>query len=427
MPGQRMYVQRLSTVFHDSVTRGPPHSGRPTALRGARQRDEGAGGELMVTSISTQRTATPSMLSGVIVSLVSILLSLLIAEGAVRWIFRSPYEWDRRLMFFSEGHNFRNTEWGGFVYQPHAVVHAQTYYITELQPPEVRAEYDVTYTTNAAGLVQLKDFTDSKPAILLLGDSFAEGQGAHPWFYGMERDWPEDATHQIVNGGILGTGVEAWGRLYRKLSRELAIRKIVILFISDDWTRPVWQFPQQTLDCLKRGGRCMGFENFYGLPEEPLAAQGEVRRIARYRIEYLSEQRRGATLLARSAVWQHLVSPASRRVKGFLRTGSLQSDAAKQFAISKDVVTGIVNEVGRDNVLFMYIPQKTELGPGPNRYGRQATEFIRQSGLAFVDGRSVCGLSIGDYFRHDGHPNARGYAKIATCVERAIKEAFQPL
>src|SRR6185295_7936093 len=109
-----------------------------------------------------------------IASLVTTLLSLLIVEWAVRWMFWTPYQWERRLMFFSEGHNVRNTDWGGFVYQPHEVVHARTYYLTNLDPPEVRAEYDYRFTTNANGLVQLNELADSKPAILLLGDSFTE-------------------------------------------------------------------------------------------------------------------------------------------------------------------------------------------------------------------------------------------------------------
>jgi hypothetical protein len=378
-------------------------------------------------SEATHETAKPSIHSGLIIGLLTILLSFLILEGVVRWVFNSPYQWDRRLMFFSEGHNFRNAKWGGVAYQPHRLIHAQTYYITNVDPPELRAEYDYRYTTNANGLVQLNEFTDSKPAIVFLGDSFAEGQGARPWFYGLERDWPQSAPYQVVNGGILGTGVEAWGRLYRELSTELNIEKAVILYISDDWTRPVWQFPQQTLDCLKAAAQCQGSEDFYGLPEDPIEAQAQITRIAQYRIDYLSRLRTSTNVIQRSSVYQKVVLPAFHRLYGFLQTGSFRSGADKQFEISKGVATNIVAELGRDNVLFMYLPEKSELDAGPKWYGRKANDFIAQSGFAFVDGHAKCGLSIQDYYERDGHPNASGYAKIGACVKSAIEGAFPRL
>jgi hypothetical protein len=75
----------------------------------------------------------------------------------------------------------------------------------------------------------------------------------------------------------------------------------------------------------------------------------------------------------------------------------------------------------------MYLPQKSELDAGPKWYGRKANDFILQSGFALVDGRAKCGLSIQDYYEHDGHPNASGYAKIGACVKRAIEGAFPRL
>lgn len=380
-----------------------------------------------MTSKATDQSAKPSMLSGVIVSLMTVLLSLVLLEGVMRWVFTTPYQWDRRLTFFSEGRNFRNTDWGGFVYEPHEAVHARTYYITSLDSTAVRVEYDIKYTTNANGLVQLNDFTDSKPAIVFLGDSFTEGQGARPWFYELERDWPANAQHQIVNGGILGSGVEAWGRLYRKLSTEVKVAKVVIIFISDDWTRPVWQFPQQTLDCLNVGAKCKGSEDFYGLPEDPIEAQLQVDRIARYRVDYLSELRSNANVVTRSSLYQKLVSPTFRRLGGFAETGSFRNVAGRQLENSKIVVTRLVNELGRDNVLFMYLPQKSELESGPRGHGKQATDFILQNGFAFVDGRAKCGLAMRDYYQRDGHPNSQGYAKIKTCVQIAVEGAFAPL
>lgn len=378
-------------------------------------------------SKESHHSAKPSLLSGLIVSLITILLSLLSIEGVLRWAWKDPYQWDRRLMFFSEGHNLRNTDWGGFAYQPKEVIHAQGYYITNLDPPELTKEYDYRFTSNSYGLIQLNDFSDTKPAVLFLGDSFTEGQGARPWFYGLESSWPRMSRYQLVNGGILGTGVETWGRLYRELSTRINIAKAVIIFISDDWNRPVWQFSQQTLECLKAATHCKGAEDWYGLPENPVEARAHINRIAHYRIAYLSQLRRSTNIFERTAVYRKLVVPAVRRLNGFMQTGSFQSDLSKQLEISKRVATNIVTELGRANVLFMYVPQRYELEAGPNWYGKKANEFILKSGFAFVDGRARCGLTERDYYAHDGHPNVSGYGKIAACVRSAVERAFDPL
>lgn len=380
-----------------------------------------------MTSQEKPHAAKPSKLSGVIISVVTILVTLLGVEGVLRWAWKDPYQWDRRLMFFSEGHNLRNTEWGGFAYQPKEAIHAQTYYITNLDPPQITKEYDYRFTSNSYGLIQLYDLSDAKPAILFLGDSFTEGQGAQPWFYGLEANWPRLSRYQIVNGGILGSGVETWGRLYEDLSTRISIAKAVIIFISDDWNRPVWQLPSQTLECLKAATRCKGFEDWYGLPENPVAARAHIDRMAQYRIAYLSQLRRSSNIITRSAVYRKLVVPALRRLDGFTRNGSLQSDASRQLDSSKRVAANIVAKLGRDNVLFIYLPQRYELAAGPNWYGKKANEFIRRSGFAFVDGRAQCGLTAQDYYEHDGHPNTGGYAKIAACVKRAVERTFDSL
>jgi hypothetical protein len=380
----------------------------------------------MLKSQAPYHTKTGPMRIKLIVGLASIVLSVAMVEGAVRWLYRTPYLWEHRLMFFSEGHNFRNTEWGGFVYQPHARIHARTDYITNLDPLEIQTEYDYQFTTNAHGLVQLKELDQSKAAILFLGDSFTDGQGAKPWFYRLESEWPESSRYQLVNGGIVGTGVEAWGRLYKSLSTQFHITKAVVIFISEDWTRVVWHFSPGRLQCLKAGATCEGPEDFYGLSEDPVEAKAQVNHIARYRIDYLSRLRDGTNVISRSSTFKNLVSPTFDRVMRYRYTGSFETRDSRQFETSTKVVAGMVAELGRDNVVFIYLPQKSELDTGPQSFGRKANEFILQNGFAFVDGRAKCGLTLQDNYGRDGHPNPNGYSKIAACVRNAVDAAFHP-
>jgi len=361
-----------------------------------------------------------------LMGLASVVLSVAMVEGSVRWLYKTPYQWERRLMFFSEGRNFRNTDWGGFVYQPHARIHSRTYYITSLEPLEVQPEYDYEFTTNGNGLVQLKELDPSKTAIVFLGDSFTDGQGARPWFYRLEEEWPEGSRYQIVNGGIVGTGIEAWGRLYKAMSTQFRITKAVVIFISEDWTRVVWQFSRNRLQCLHTGAMCEGPEDFYGLSEDPIEAKAQIDHIARYRVDYFSRLREGTNAISRSATYTNLVLPTFDRLMRFRYTGSFETRDSKQFETSTKVAAGLVADLGRENVLFIYLPQKNELDTGPRSFGRQAHDFIVQSGFAFVDGRAKCGLSIRDYYERDGHPNEHGYAKIASCVQDAVATAFRP-
>jgi hypothetical protein len=55
------------------------------------------------------------------------------------------------------------------------------------------------------GLVQDKDLVRGVKSILLLGDSFTEGQGAEPWFRQIAPQI-EKLNYQPINGGLFGTG-----------------------------------------------------------------------------------------------------------------------------------------------------------------------------------------------------------------------------
>jgi hypothetical protein len=374
-----------------------------------------------------RQPSRPTLLSGLILSAGTILVCFLLVEGLLQWTWKkNPYQWDRRLMFFSEGRNFENKDWGGLAYQANALVRAQTYYITSLDPPTILKEYDYNLTTNRHGFVQLGEVTDTKPAILLLGNSYTEGQGAHPWFYGMEKSWPQSSRFQLINGGVWGSGVESWGALYRDVSGKIHVAKVVIVFISADWNRPLFQLPERTLDCLRVAAKCDGSEGFYGLPEDSNAAKTQIDRVVKFRIDQLSARQRNSSIIERTALYQRLLEPSYRRLKWFLHTGNFRGVLGEQFVTSSRVAAELVNHIGRDNVLFIHLPQKDEIGSEPDWFGRKARAFIVQNNFKFVDGFGSCGLTMSDFFVHDGHPNATGYGKISRCVERAVEEAFEP-
>lgn len=357
------------------------------------------------------------LLSGLAVSVITTLLCIAALELVLEhYLPKNPYEWNKRLMFFSEGPVFRNTRWGGFVYEPNSRIHLRTFYITDPKQAAVVEEYDSWLRTNSSGLVQSADIVPSKPSVIFLGDSFTEGQGASPWFYVLEKRWPQTSRYQIINGGLLGTGFEAWRRLFANLPLDTKDKKVVVIFISDDWTRPVWQFTPRDLECLRSADQCSGTNNFLGLPQNAAESGVEIRRIARERVRYLGGI---GNLIRSSAIYQMLWRPAFYGWWPF-------SQNTRQLEKSKLAIASLADAVGKENMLLIQLPQKDELLSGTrNKLARQGLEFIKQNGYRFVDGFKKCHLTIADFHIHDGHPNAEGYAKIVDCVDQSVRDSFR--
>ena len=356
------------------------------------------------------------------VSLLAVLAAIIVGEVIFRLIWKDPYQWDRRLMFYSEGRNFRNTEWGGFTYQPSSEIHVLTYYITDLRGPELTKEFEYTMQADSNGLIEPRAPDGAKPVLLLLGDSFTEGQGAFPWFYDLQRRWPDGSAYEVMNGGLMATGVQSWELLHRELARRVPVAKILVLFISEDWTRPVWRFDPQVLRCLANAADCTGEENFYGLPAGSSAAVAQVKRIGRLRAEMLHRKLADESLLDHSALYTKLIAPAFRGIRGYIQSGHLGSHRLEQFDVSKRAALVLIHDAGPDNIVFMHIPQKDEVTSGPSWIGRKADRFLEESGFTPLDGFSRCRLTLQDFHVHDGHPNARGYGKLEACVEKALDE-----
>ena len=96
--------------------------------------------------------------------------------------------------------------------------------------------YDTSFSTNNIGLVQKNSFDPKKEAIVLVGDSFTQGEGALPWFYKLEENW-QNSRYQLINLGIMGTGIEQWKYILSWFSELGNIKHIFICFITDDWNR----------------------------------------------------------------------------------------------------------------------------------------------------------------------------------------------
>lgn len=320
------------------------------------------------------------------------------------------YQWDKRYMFFKgEGKSsvFKNIN-NFFVYQPNQKIESTAFYYVN---DEWVKEYDYIIPTNNLGLVQTTPTFSNKDSLLLLGDSFTEGQGAYPWFEGFREKLNIDL--QLINGGILGTGFQSWKLLHDYLiAKDVKVKKLVIVFISNDYSRGVWNMPTNVLYCIQDAHLCKGDENFYGKHEGNNLA-GFLDKLRAYR------ERR-------------LVDPESMEFKVFLKALLPGVTTVYKFLndlfqpnvntkLNSAAIEQLVSQYGSD-VLFVHIPQKDEIELGRiTRQGEEVVNKIKSVKGVFFNGHSQCRFERTDYFINDGHPNAKGYEKISQCVRDAIK------
>jgi hypothetical protein len=318
------------------------------------------------------------------------------------------YDGNRRIMFFAGGGTIFQNHGNIFTYVPHNEVRSVTVYFSD---EDFVVEYDNRFNTNNYGLVQDLDIVRARPSLLILGDSFAEGQGADPWFRQLAAQ-TDNLKYQLINGGLLGTGFEQWSNLEQYLSAEnVQIRKLLVIFISDDFNRRVWNFAPQVLGCLRSVSLCPSDKSlFVRLPPAPELAAW----IDRIRIIQMTQ----ATARDRVEQIARSILPASYRVYYHLNT-KFSSTKIR----SRAVIADLIRKYGTENVAFLHLPQKDETN-GPGELGLEARQAVRDAGGTLFDGFKLCRLSAGDYHIHDNHPNKQGYDKIAQCVHQVIQEMF---
>jgi hypothetical protein len=359
-----------------------------------------------------------NLIKNVLVSMVSILIGILIFEAMAGYIIKANFvneganDRSRRYMLFGTKDGlpaFRNQE-NIFTYNPNSTIRAVTFYENG---PALHKEYDYLFRTNNFGLVQKLDINKNRPSTLVLGDSFTEGQGAIPWFYALE-ELNSTNQAQLINGGLLGTGFAQWKILHDMLeASDIHIDRVVVPFISDDYQRVVWNFPNQVLDCLGDIKNCKGNEGYFPLPkiDEMEAFVNQLRsfRDKEYEVKQANKDQR----------FFRKYFPSIRFIWKYLK-----NDYKLRFANSNvEAIDFLIKKYGK-RIVFLHLPTQEEIEHGniPNYVGMLAREKINNLGGELIDGFKACGLESSDYFNFDPHPNPNGYKKISSCVKKAIED-----
>lgn len=358
------------------------------------------------------------LMKNILVSIVSVLIGILIFEAMASYIIKNNVvnedanERSRRYMLFGTKDGlpaFRNQD-NIFTYSPNSTIRAIAFYENGAA---LHKEYDYVLTTNNFGLVQKSDISTNRPSTLLLGDSFTEGQGATPWFYSLEELNTTNQT-QLINGGLLGTGFAQWKILHDKLvASDIHIDKVVVPFISDDYQRVVWNFPNPVLDCLGDIKKCNGNEGYFPLPKKD-EVEAFVNQLRGFRDnEYEGKQG------VREQRFFRKHFPSLRFIWKYVK-----NDYKLRFSNSNSAAIEFLIKKYGNRIVFLHLPTNEEIERGnmPNYVGMLAREKISHLGGGLIDGFKVCGLEASDYFVYDPHPNPIGYKKISSCVKKAIDD-----
>jgi hypothetical protein len=342
----------------------------------------------------------------------SALIGVGIVETGYRvWQNAAPPVYDpyRRIMFFDGSDSIFRNVGDIWTYTPNNDISSLGIYFTK---SSYSPEYAYKFKTNNFGLVQDKDLVAGAKSVLVLGDSLTEGQGAEPWFRKIAPQI-ERLNYQPINGGLLGTGFPQWWQLDQFLAANgITAKKLIVIFNSFSLSyTDKWNFTDSELDCLININRCRGNESFFRLPPASELPHwvGTIRatRVAtREPHDPSVKERIKLALPASYQVYRFFISPRP---------------AAPQTEPVMIVIKKMIQEYGRENVLFIQLPEKVELEGAILPDGLLMRKLIQEVDGQFADGTSLCGLTSSDFFVRDEHPNQQGYTKIAKCVAHIIE------
>jgi hypothetical protein len=295
---------------------------------------------------------------------------------------------DRRVAFISP-EAFENKT-GYYAFRPSSSVREVAYY------PDAQGsftlEYDCTFASDRMGFPS-NAIAYEQSEVLLLGDSYAQGSGGCAWLPGLA----DDVRNRIYSAAMLGTGVKHWRNILADLERIRKPAKILVVFITHDFYRPDWVFPEQQLACLAQRGDCTG-QFWYPVSDASAAISAE-----RYALRTPQLGKSGMSKLLR----YHLTASFTLFERFKRRTESDSQSLQDSLAIVAELAA-------RYPLKLIWVNEKSEVETPEPRTQRLWDR------LAALD-VTRCTIPKEGFLERDGHPNARGYSVLKACVERVVR------
>jgi len=339
----------------------------------------------------------------------SFIFGLLITELFLKYIYFNKNNFNQikanaRYMIFEEGNVFKPYN-NFFKYHSNKQILSEVFYKVD---DEFIKEYSYEIVTNNFGLVQSNNINKNQASILFLGDSFIEGQGEYAWINYFEGKFK---NFQLINGGILGTGPKQFLNLEKHISKEYLISKVLFFYLGDVLRRAPFNISKKTTECLSNTKKCEGDENFYGFPIRNENPEEFLIKLENYRLNYIPEIDK-FKLIRRNLKNFFLELYIIKIPKNFLKNNFYKSNNVKIMENFK-AIDDLIHKYN-DDIIFVQLKQKDEILHGKSYETNYAEKFIKER----TEKHFVCNFNndISNFYKIDGHPNAKGYKSLYDCV-----------
>jgi hypothetical protein len=258
----------------------------------------------------------------------------------------------------------------------------------------VTKEYQCAYQSDALGFLS-NSVTYERASVLLLGDSFAQGQGGCEWMSRLSSE----TRARLYSAAIQGHGFAHWEKIVADLSQLRKPQKILIVFTTDDFYRALSQAGESQIRCLNGIVKCTS-DYWYPISD----AMDETAR------ERLEQRHRGHSLFVDPKASLKGMFPASF---GLLRiVGGYERAPALNFANSVRILADFSKAF---DLRLIWIRDRE---PGEKSREEAVAAALAAGGLAATH----CSLPSDGYLPRDGHPNSKGYDELRNCVEKVVAD-----
>ena len=280
--------------------------------------------------------------------------------------------------------------------------------------------YDVRYRTNNLGFIDHEDYVVAPAGrsgdarrYAFVGDSFTAGvHGGTPWVEALrDQARSADPDLEIYNLGVEGTGFEQFSRLLDSASTQLDFSEIVILAISDDFWRPLWQPlvqgdelrfcspPVSATECLREG---------------PPVARIFDERLTQTELLALASRLREDPQTGSRPLRQFLVNHSRLAGMLYAQYRKFKLPRSRGFQESLTWLAQIKRAFPGKRICMIHLPTFGEVASAD--YDLHPEAKVLGLGIEYFPALQECTWPDQMFHANDGHPSAAGYGAIARCV-----------
>ncbi len=335
---------------------------------------------------------------------------------------------NKRVMFISENGIKTDKKYNIRKYLPNSKYRYIGVYGREI-------EFDYFFTTDNNGFresnnckgISLKKFKNkSNNFVAFTGDSFTEGMGANISWTKLLQEKLCERNINSNNMAMAGYGIIDMKKTLEFSYKELNSRKAIIGIITDDYLRSSPKFSSNkycskaikinssTVDCSAPGPTWWHVKN--NIKDEKIISIAEEKyKYGFFELlkPYLNRAKRKIKSAIKTIIPRRFLKEISYGTK------------ADIFQYNKNATDDIISKYGKDNIIFVILPTKTERGL--SNFQRKEYETINNylSNLSLktnvIDSRN-CPLGKSHYHLNDGHLNTSGQIFIGKCIQKRIDD-----